>query len=180
MKERFTQVDDALIDRLFQPLADWMNHHMALGPNRAARVAIDLASFAWILAQLGDTAHAVQIHDVRTCVILGCAVVLGLWAFSILRNVFQRSDGAGRTGGQARANPLRPGMQLHRAACLVWMVGLAVKTIAAPYDLASLALLAVGLFATAAVYIGACTNHPPKWRAARESGWNPAFASGRF
>jgi len=180
MKERFTQMDDALIDRLFQPLADWMNHHMALGPNRAARVAIDFASLAWILAQLGDMADAMQRHDVRVCVFLGGAVVLGLWAFNILRNVFQPTDGEAKARARAQANPLRPGMQLHRAACLFWMIGLAVKAIAAPASFGSLALLAVGVFATAAVYIGACTNHPPKWRAARESGSNPAFASGRF
>ena len=174
MKENFTRVDDALIDRVFQPLADWMNDRMALGPNRAARFAIDLASLAWIIAQLGDVAHAVQMHDVRECTFLGFAVVLGLWAFGILRGVFRRADGA--AGAQAQANPLRPAMQVHRAACLFWMIALMVKTIAAPAGFGALALLAVGVFATAAVYIGACTNRPPKWREEREFSRKPALA----
>lgn len=180
MKERFTQVDDALIDRLFQPLADWMNHHMALGPNRAARASIDLAMLAWVCAQAGAAAQALGSQNVRSCTIDGAVMVAGLWAFTILRNVFQRTDSVAKARARAQANPLRPAMQPHRAACLFWMIGLAVKTIAAPAEFGALALLAVGAFATAAVYIGACTNHPPKWREARESGWNPVFASGRF
>jgi hypothetical protein len=177
MKKDFEWLDDTLIDRLFQPLADWMNDRMALGPNRAARGAIDLASLCWILAQLSDVADAVHRHDVRTCVFLGLAVILGLWAFSILRNVFQRADGANRAGAQAQANPLRPGMQLHRVICLFWMIGLTVKTIMEPTDFTALALLAVGVFGTGAVYIGACANHPPK---RRETARDLALASGRF
>lgn len=180
MRERFTQVDDALIDRLFQPLADWMNHHMALGPNRAARTAIDLATLAWVCAQAGAAAKAFGSQDARSSVIGGAVLVAGLWAFTILRGVFHRKDSDAKARVRAEANPLRPAMQLHRAACLFWMIALLFKTLAAPADFGALALLAVGVFATAAVYIGACTNHPPKWREARESGWNPAFASGRF
>jgi len=177
MKERFTQMDDVLIDRLFQPLADWMHHHLALGTNRAARSAIDLATLAWISAQAAAAARAFGSHDIASSVIGGAVMVAGLWAFSILRNVFQRKDGEASARVRVEANPLRPGMQLHRAACLFWMIALAVKTIAAPADFGSLALLAVGAFATAAVYIGACTNNPP---ARRETGLHWAFAFGRF
>ena len=178
MTENFARLDDALIDRLFQPLADWMDRHIALGTNRAARTAIDLATLAWMAAQAGAAANAVGSHDLRSCLIPGVLMVAGLWAFTILRNVFQRTDGEAKARVRAQANPLRPAMQLHRAACLFWMFALAVKTIAAPAG--SLALLAVGVFATAAVYIGACTNHPPKWREADQTAWNPAFAGGRF
>lgn len=179
MREGFARVDDALIDRLFQPLADWMNQRLALGPGRAARGAIDLASLAWIIAQLADAADAVQRHDIRACLFLGCAVVLGLWAFSILRGVFRRADGGAGAPATAQANPLRPGMQVHRVVCLAWMLALIVKTIATPSANGSLALLAVGVFATAAVYIGACTNNPPMRRETRApaSGRDPVLAS---
>ncbi len=175
MNESFARVDDALIDRLFQPLADWMNRQMAFGTNRAARTAVDLASLAWLLAQAGAISDAAAAHKVGYCSVLGLVVVLGLWAFTILRNVFQRTDGTARAYAQAQANPLRPGMQLHRAICVFWMIGLTVKTIAGAPGLGSLALLAMGVFTTAAVYIGACTNHPPAWR---EVGRNLTFAPG--
>lgn len=179
MKESFAHIDDVLIDRLFQPLADWMNHYLAFGTGRAARAAIDLASLAWILAQAGAVADAVALHDARSCVFFAGAVVLGLCAFSILRNVFQRADSANNAGAQTQANPLRPGMQLHRVVCLTWMIALAIKTIAAPFELTSLALFAVGVFATAAVYIGACTNQPPKRRESCQSRRDWAFAAAR-
>ncbi len=178
MTERFTLLDDALIDRLFQPLADWMDRHLALGTNRAARIGIDLACLAWICAQAGAAADALAGHDVPSCFARAVLVVVGLWAFTILRNVFQRPDRDARARIRAQANPLRPGMQLHRAACLFWMIGLAVKSIMAPSGFGSLALLAVGVFATAAVYIGACTNHPPKWRAQHQPGRDMAFGFG--
>ena len=177
MRDSFSRVDDVLIDRLFQPLADWLDRHMALGTNRAARTALDLASLAWICAQAGAAADAVRSQDFRSGTVCGFVLVLGLWAFTILRNVFQRPDGEAKARVRAQANPLRPGMQLHRAACLFWMIALIAKTIAAPADSGSLALLAVGAFATAAVYIGACTGNPP---ARRETSRPWAFAFGRF
>ena len=171
------RVDDALIDRVFQPLADWMNRTMALGTNRAARTAVDLASLAWICAEAGAAAHAVASQDLRSTVVRGAVIVLGLFALTILRGVFQRTEGT--AGAHVQANPLRLGMRTHRAACLLWTIALAVKTIAAPSG--SLALLAVGLFATVAVYIGACTNRPPAWRESRSrvSGRDWAQASAR-
>lgn len=159
MKEYLARVDDALIDRLFQPLADWMDRCLALGTNRAARTAVDLASLAWILAQAGTVSDAIAAHNVGRGTFLGIVVVLGLWAFTILRNVFQRADR--RTDACGQANPLRPGMQLHRTICVFWMIGLTGKTIVVSSSFGSLALLAMGVFTTAAVYIGACTNRPP-------------------
>ena len=175
MRELFTSLDDALIDRLFQPLADLLDHHMALGTNRAARTGIDLASLAWIFAQAGAAAHALAAHDIAASAARGVLVVLGLGAFTILRGVFQGTDSEPSARARMQANPLRPGMQIHRATCLFWMIGLAIKTIAAPMGLATLALLAVGVFATAAVYIGACTNPPPRGRGSRAGGRDLAF-----
>lgn len=178
MRESFLRIDDALIDGAFQPAADWMDRHMGFGPHRAARTAIDLASLAWILAQAGALAAGAGSQDVLPTIIRGALVVMGLWAFTVLRNVFRKSDGGAGGRTAAQANPLRPGMQLHRAACLFWIIALTVKTALAPAGFDDLALLAMGAFTTAAVYIGACTNNPPKWRETRETGRNWGFALG--
>lgn len=178
MRESFTRMDDVLIDRLFQPLADWLNGNMALGTNRAARTAIDLASLFWILAQAGALSRAAVSHEPGLALVVGVMIVLGLWGLTTLRAVFQQKDGGAKARAGAQANPLRPGMQLHRAICLLWMVALALKTVLAPSGFVSLALLAVGVFATSAVYIGACNNQPPAWREARKSRWDLAMAAG--
>lgn len=172
MSVHFARIDDALIDRLFQPLADLLDRHMAFGTNRAARTGIDLASLAWVLAEAGGAAHALAAHGLPAAMARGLVMLLGLSAFTILRNVFHG------TRRRLAANPLRPGMQPHRAICLAWMAVLAVKTLLVPADFAALALLAVGVFATAAVYIGACTNPPPARREARAGLWNRALAGG--
>jgi len=158
MNDIFARVDDALIDRLFQPLADWMARLLTLRPDRAARAGLDLATLAWIGAEAGAMAQAMRTHDVPSAFTRAALMIAGLWAFTIVRAVFQRA------GGARQANPLRPGMQLHRVFCLLWILGLAAKAIAAPSGTEPLALLATGLFATASVYIGACTNPPPAWR----------------
>jgi hypothetical protein len=155
MQESFARIDDALIDRLFQPLADWLEHHLSLGPNRAARTGIDVASLAWIVSMA--SAAAGTWHDMRGAFLNGAVLVAGLWAFTTLRGVFGRGDGG-------KANPLRAGMQTHRMACLFWMGALALKSALEPASLASLGLLAVGLFATASVYLGACSRPPPRER----------------
>lgn len=174
MTEHFVRFDDALIDRLFQPLADRLDRHWALGPHRAARGFLDLASLAWIFAEASALAAAMVNHDMQAAILRSLLVVLGLGALTILRGVFGKTDGGPRS--TAEANPLRPGMQTHRVLCLAWMVALAVKAFAAPGGFGSLALLAVGVFATAAVYFGACTHSPPPWRRprARKRGWTLA------
>jgi hypothetical protein len=172
MKDRFTHVDDVLIDRLFQPLVDWMNSEMAIGAGRAARVLVDLAALAWIGAEASSASGALAMHDVQAGFVIAIVLMAGLSALTILKGVFRQKDGGGKSRRAAHANPLRAGMQVHRVACLVWVAALMVKTALVPADFAAVALLAVGLFATAAVYIGACSNRPPK-RHARQAGWNP-------
>jgi hypothetical protein len=176
MKDRVSRVDDVLIDRLFQPLVDWMNCEMAIGAGRAARILLDLAALAWICAEAGSTSGAMAMRDVQAGFVVALILVAGLSALTILKGVFRHKDGGGKSRGAAQANPLRAGMQVHRVVCLVWVVALLVKTALVPADFAALALLAVGLFATAAVYIGACSNRPPKKRA-RLAGWTPATIS---
>jgi len=90
-----------------------------------------------------------------------------------VRTPFERAGG-GRKGAQA--NPLRASMYTHRLGCLLWLTGLSIKTVATPVGFGSLALFAVGAFATLAVYVGACSNRPPKWREQRKDSWNARTA----
>jgi hypothetical protein len=166
MKDALERLDDALIDRVFQPLADWLDQHVALDIFRVARTLVDLASLMWICAEAAERFDGSGLAFAHFTVI-----VLGLWALSTLRKVFERPAGT-----RAQANPLRAGMNVHRAACLFWLLALLAKTAEAPADLAPLALLAVGVFATSALYIGACTKPPPKWRESRTFAWSASKA----
>lgn len=175
MRDFIARVDDALIDRVFQPFVDWIGDLMAFGTCRMARVCVDLASLAWILAETGGLAGAIAANEFGLAAFRGVMVVMALWALSILRNIFPKADVSGE--GRATANPLRVGMHSHRATCLLWMAGLLIKAAVAPTGFESLALLAMGSFATASVYIGACTDSPTRrreklWNA---RGWRLAF-----
>jgi hypothetical protein len=165
MRDVLARVDDALIDRVFQPLVDWMDHHTEIGIFRAARFCVDLASLMWICAEANGFAGGSGFDGSGSIAFRFAIVVAGLWALSSLRGLFQRSDDA------RAANPLRAGMRTHRAACLFWMIALSIKTAHAPNGFEALALLAVGAFATSAVYIGACTTAPPKRRERRSARW---------
>jgi hypothetical protein len=168
MSERFRRVDNALIDHVFEPLANWIGQRSTFGAFRLARLCIDAAALSWIVCQLAPAAGAVGSGNLPIRVARFGLVVLGFMALSILRRVFERIEGAG-----GRANPLREGMHVHRVACLFWILGLLVKTAGDPPSTNSLALIAVGAFVTAAVYIGACSNPPPKRRNA-ERRWSRA------
>jgi len=177
MKEGFARVDDALIDRVFQPLVDWIGDNTAFNGCRVARACIDLAALAWILSQTGNVARSVEAGNLRLEIFQFALIVVGLKAILVLRTLFQRMDGtrAARMGGAE--NPLRAGMQVHRAVCLLWLIGLLVKTGASPTGLESLALLAIGVFATMGVYVGACSNPPPQRRESRTDEWGGRLAA---
>ena len=51
MKEQFALLDDTLIDRFFQPLADLLAERWRLGSFRLARLFLDAAAVALILSQ---------------------------------------------------------------------------------------------------------------------------------
>ena len=56
MLRRFAALDDTLIDRWFQPLADQITGRFGIGRFRAATLCIDGAAFAWLLSQAGALA----------------------------------------------------------------------------------------------------------------------------
>lgn len=160
MRAALTRLDDTLIDRVFQPLVDWMSEHLSLDCFLVARVCTDMAALAWVVSQAGDVVTALGSADSSPATLRFVLLVLGLGAITVLRTLFQHVGSGGKAA--ARANPLRAGMQVHRFMCQFWLVGLLAKTAAAPFGLAAMGLLAVGMCATLAAYFGACSNPPPK------------------
>jgi hypothetical protein len=176
MQINLERVDSTLIDRVCQPVVDWIDHHMEVDCFRVARLCFDLSALAWILSQAGGAALAVRTGVPGLQVFQFVLIVLGLGAIIMLRAVFERPGGAGGGGKGGRPNPLRAAMYTHRLACLLWLAALLVRTAAGAAEFGSLALLAVGGFATAAVYLGACSNRPPKWRERRADNGNRCLA----
>jgi hypothetical protein len=129
------------------------------------------------VSQAGSLAHAVGGGNLGLQGFQFAVIVLGLSAILVLRRLFERTGGGGTGRMGVAANPLRAGMQAHRAACLLWLIGLLVKTAASPFGLAAVTLLALGVFATTAVYVGSCSNRPTKRRESRNGGWNPRLAA---
>lgn len=163
----FDRVDDALIDRVFQPLVDWIAASMSLDCFAQARVCTSVSAIAWILSQAKDLAVAAQSGPVGRQVLQGVLLLLGLGAIMVLHTLFQR---AGGRGGQGRLNPLRVAMYAHRMTILL---GLGVSVLKIALGVGSFVLLAMALFATAAVYAGACSNSPPRQQARQDAsgGW---------
>ena len=170
MRDKIERVDGILIDRMCQPVIDWVNGHLTVNCFKAARVLVDLSAFAWILSQASGLAAAAGAKTLENTLVQFALVVVGLSAIIVLRGVFDRA-GTMASGGQG--NPLRAAMYSHRLTCLLWLVALLIKTSATPLGLESLALLGVGGFATAAVYMGACSNRPPARREYRENNLSP-------
>jgi len=169
MLDQVARADDGLIDRVCQPLVDRIGQHADIDCFKVARVCTDLSALAWILSQASVTAAAVG-NGVVGFEAFQCALILlGLGSITVLRTLFERAGG-GRKGSQA--NPLRASMYTHRLACMLWLIGLLIKTAMTPVGFGSLALFAVGAFATLAVYVGACSNRPPQRREQRENSWN--------
>jgi hypothetical protein len=152
MQRHFARLDDALIERVFQPLADAITQRFGLGRLRAACFCLDGASIAWILSQsrgLGEAATAWHAGDAS---LRGILLLLGLVAMSSLRTLFQRLGADGSSG-----SPLRRAMLPHRAVVLALLAGRTVNAdgMEALADMAMLAL------AAAALYLGACAAPPP-------------------
>jgi hypothetical protein len=161
MQDGLVRLDGALIDGVCQPLVDRLYNHLASDCFRLARICTDLSALAWILSQAPGASEAAKTGNLDLGMFQFALIVLGLGAIMVLRALFERA-GNGRNGGLP--NPFRAGMFTHRLVCLVWLAGLLVKTGMTPIGFGSLTLLAVGGFATAALYLGSCSNRPPKTR----------------
>jgi hypothetical protein len=172
MLGNFARVDAALIDRVCQPMIDWIDQKVAVDCFWVARTCIDVSALAWIVSQASGAASLARFAIQGPEVIQFALIVLGLGAVMVLRRTFERPAGG------HRPNPLRAAMVAHRLSSLVWLAGLLAKTATMSFGLASLALLAVGSFATVALYVGACSAPPPKRREFRigEEQWRMALS----
>ena len=161
MRKAFAPLDDALIERLFQPAADLVRYRVGVSRETAACLCVDIASLGWIASRTPGLSSAVTAWDASTAFVDLTLLLLGMVALISLRTLFRRTTAT-------EANPLRPAMRPHRAFVLLMLTADLVQP-QAP-GLANAADIAMLVFAASALYLGACTERPPMRR-----GW-PALA----
>jgi hypothetical protein len=157
MQHTFVRLDDALIERLFQPLADILSLRMALDRLRVAGLFLDAASIAWILSQAGSLTSAVTQWQAGTASLRAVLLLLGLVALISLRVAFRR------VGTRSGANPLRRVMLPHRGM----VVALLVARLVGLTGFAGAADLVMLGCAACALYLGACVSRPTVVRRSR-------------
>lgn len=155
MRKAFVLLDDALIQRVFQPVCDAMMHRIGFERSTMARFFIDIASLAWIASRAGGLSNAVFAWNAGSAFPDLALLLLGLVALVSLRTLFRRAAGK-------LANPLRLAMQPHRAIVLLMLLADLVQPQAVSFaNAADVAMLG---FATFALYLGACGEPPPARR----------------
>jgi hypothetical protein len=152
MQARFARIDDALIERVFQPLADSAAYRTGLDRLRLATLFLDAASIAWILSQAGALTRAVAQWDASDGFLRILLLLLGLAALTSLRTAFHRVRVINGS------NPLRVTMLPHRGVVLA-LLAARLMTLGGFADMADLAMLG---FAASALYLGACATRPPE------------------
>jgi hypothetical protein len=157
MQTGFSRIDDTLIERVFQPLADLTTDRIGLDRLTIVRLCLDAASVACILAQAGALTQAVTQWEPGEAFGRAGLLLLELVALSSLRMAF------GRVGGSRGTNSLRVTMLPHRCVVLALLVG----RLLAPTGFAGMADLAMLGFAACALYLGACVTRRPLRRRAR-------------
>lgn len=158
MRKAFAPLDDALIERLFQPAADLVRSRIGISRETAACFCVDIASLSWIASRSPGLSRAVTVWDASTAFLDLALLLLGIVALVSLRTLFRRT-------AASQANPLRPAMRPHRAIVLLMLTA----DLAQPQvpGLASAADIAMLAFAASALYFGACNERPPMRR-----GWS--------
>jgi hypothetical protein len=154
MKAKFVRFDDALIERIFQPLADSITCRIGLDRLSIAGFCLDAASVAWILSRAGGLALAVTQWDPGAAFPRMLLLLLGLVALTSLRTVFRR------VGARSGANPLRVTMLSHRGVVLA----LLAARLPVLGEFAGIADVTMLGFAACALYLGACASRPPMHR----------------
>jgi hypothetical protein len=166
MRKTFARLDDALIERLFQPASDLITYRIGVNRTVISCFCIDVACLAWIVSRVRELSDEVGAWKAGVAFLDLAFVLLGLIALVSLRMLF-------RLAGRSEANPLRRTMLPHRALVLVMLVSGMVQL--HTLTMASAADLAMLMCATSALYLGACTERPPLRR-----NWSAAVrASGR-
>ncbi len=157
MRRFFGPFDDALFERLFQPLTSFLTHRFGLRRRGVACLCIDAATIGWIIARAGGLSKTITEDDVSTAILHLALLLLGIGALISLRSLFRRI-------GDRSANPLRVSMLPHRAVILLLLAARVVHPAHGSLDEA--ADLAMLLFTWAALYLGACSEPPPLRRSA--------------
>jgi hypothetical protein len=152
MRKTFAPLDDALIERVFQPASDLIAHRIGLSRANAACFCIDIASIGWIVSRAPGLSESVAAWDAWVAFLDVAMLMLGLVALICLRMLFRRA-------GPKQANPLRAIMRPHRAIVLL-MLGARLAQLHSS-GLAGAADLVMLLCATCALYLGACAEPPP-------------------
>jgi hypothetical protein len=152
MWQTFASLDDVLIERLFQPVADLVSHRIGLSRTASACFCLDGAALAWILARGPGLSDAVNGREAGTAALGLSLLLLGLVALTSLRTLFRRAGGK-------QANPLRQAMRRHRGVVLLMLLA-RLAQLRSP-GLADAADVAMLLCAAAALYLGACAEPPP-------------------
>jgi hypothetical protein len=169
MRKTFAPLDDALIDRLFQPVADCITCRSGIRRVTVACFCLDVASLSWILAQAPAASRAALAWDRGTAFVNICFLLLGLVALVSLRMLF------GRARAQ-RGNQLRMALRPHRAIVLLMLVARLLEFqlpgLAETADIAMLTLV------TSALYLGACGDPPPVRRAPVSANFSQLITSG--
>ncbi len=84
MQVSFARFDDALMERLFQPVADLVTYRTCLDRLHIAGFCLDAAAVAWILSQAGALTLAVTQWEVGAALPRMLLLVLGLVALTSL------------------------------------------------------------------------------------------------
>lgn len=163
MQERIAQLDDALIDRVCQPIVNRLATGMPVDCYRLARLCNDAAALAWILSQAKGVANALATGNTALAGAQGALIIIGLAALTTLRRVFEGKQG-GRSSTAVRANPLRAAMFLHRLGCLLWLGTQLLGAVMRPLGFTEMLIIGMSLMTTASVYVGACSTPPPEHR----------------
>jgi hypothetical protein len=153
MRKTFVALDDALIERVFQPVFNFVSRRLGVTRAVAACFCIDIASLAWIVSRAQGVSDAVAAWDATTAFLDSALLLLGFTALISLRTLFRRATAKKQT------NPLRLAMQPHRAVVLLMLVARLAQL--QPIGLADIADLGMLACAAAALYLGACIEPPP-------------------
>jgi hypothetical protein len=151
MLGKFAPVDDVLIERLFQPACNLIRPCFGIGHAAAACLCLDLASLSWIFSRTGGMLEAMSQGDIDAAAFGATVLLLGLVALVSLRTLFHRMRGT-------QENSLRQAMRPHRGIVLLMLLARLLQ-LQAP-DLGMAADLAMLLFASSALYLGACAERP--------------------
>jgi hypothetical protein len=153
MRKTFVALDDALIERVFQPVFNFVSRRLGVTRAVAACFCVDIASLAWIISRAQGASDAVAAWDAITVFLDGALLLLGVIALISLRTLFRRA------AAKKQANPLRLAMQPHRAVVLLMLVARLAQL--QPISLTDTADLVMLTCAAAALYLGACAEPPP-------------------